>query len=352
MDWNCSLKNTRPICLLETARKLMAKIMNNRLAAILHRHNILKGNNYAGLPGGSCHTPVHVLESILFDAKSNNKPLYIFLQDISKAFDSINTNMLKLAMNRLKIPPIFTQLVINLFTNRSNRVITANGLSSPYKVQIGIDQGEVISPLLWVIYIDPLLVALNQCNPTPSQLQASTTVSVSNETSALTAELSTLAFMDDTTLVSSSIRGLIQMLNVANEFYHMNNTKINFLKADLITNRDPSSPEEPLSSTSMPFTFNLTTDSFTITPIAPKDSFRFLGVWFTLASSSAFVKAQCRTEYRLFANKLHGKQLTVKQLVYLNNAVLIPKIEYRIMCSLFSETECNSISAPMRVLVK
>src|SRR5215213_11834933 len=141
--------------------------MNNRLAKILHQHSILKGNNYAGLLGGSCHTPVHVLESILFDAKSNNKLLFIFLQDISKAFDSIDTNMLKLAMDRLKIPPIFTQLVLSLFTNRSNKVITADGLSDPYKVQIGIDQGEVISPLLWVIYIDPLLTALNEANSTP-----------------------------------------------------------------------------------------------------------------------------------------------------------------------------------------
>src|SRR4051794_18654395 len=330
----------------------MTKIMTNRLANTLYRHNVLKGNNYAGLPGGSCHTPIHILESVISDAKSHNKPLFIFLQDISKAFDSIDTHMLRLALNRLKIPTTFIELVLNLFTNRSNRVITANGLSSPYKVQIGIDQGEVISPLLWVIYIDPPLVALNQCNSTPYQLQASTTTSTSNAVSTLNAELSTLAFMDDTTLVSSSIIGLIQMLNVANEFYHMNNTKINFLKADLITNRDPSSPEEPLSSTPTPYTFNLITDSFTITPIAPKDSFRFLGVWFTLAISSAFVKAQCRTEYRLFANKLRGKQLTVKQLVYLNNAVLIPKIEYRMMCSLFSETECNSISSPMRVLVK
>src|SRR4051794_5351234 len=131
----------------------MTKIMTNRLANTLYRHNVLKGNNYAGLPGGSCHTPIHILESVISDAKSHNKPLFIFLQDISKAFDSIDTHMLHLALNRLKIPPIFTELVLNLFTNRSNRVITANGLSLPYKVQIGIDQGEVISPLLWVIYI-------------------------------------------------------------------------------------------------------------------------------------------------------------------------------------------------------
>src|SRR3954453_12009730 len=110
--------------------------------------------------------------------------------------------MLYLALNHLKIPLIFTELVLNLFTNHSNQVITANELSSPYKVQIGIDQGEVISPLLWVIYIDSLLVALNQCNSMPYQLQASTKRPESNETSTLTAELSTLAFMDDTTKVA------------------------------------------------------------------------------------------------------------------------------------------------------
>ncbi|HVH96762.1 MAG TPA: reverse transcriptase domain-containing protein, partial [Bacillus sp. (in: firmicutes)] len=146
-DWNCYLKNTRPICLIETARKLMTKIMTNRLASILSAHNILRGNNYAGLPGGSCHTPIHVLESIIHDSNTYNKPLFIFLQDISKAFDSIDTNMLELAMRRLKIPQGFIKLTLNLFTNRSNRVITANGLSDPYKVKIGIDQGEVISPL-------------------------------------------------------------------------------------------------------------------------------------------------------------------------------------------------------------
>ena len=151
-DWNCYLKNTRPICLIETARKLMTKIMTNRLASILHRFKILKGNNYAGLPGGSCHTPIHVLESLIHDSASLDKPIFIFLQDISKAFDNIDINMLEHAMDRLKIPKAFIKLTLNLFTNRSNRVITANGLSDPYKVKIGIDQGEVISPLLWVIY--------------------------------------------------------------------------------------------------------------------------------------------------------------------------------------------------------
>ena len=145
----------------------MVKLLNHRLSKLLHDHSVLQGHNFAGLPGGSCHTPIHILETLIHDSKFNNKPLFIFLQDISKAFDSIDINMLHLAMNRLKLPPLFTQLILSLFTDRTNTVLTAYGESSPYQVKIGIDQGEVISPLLWVIYIDPLLTVLNECNPSP-----------------------------------------------------------------------------------------------------------------------------------------------------------------------------------------
>src|SRR3954470_3566643 len=57
-------------------------------------------------------------------------------------------------------------------------------------------------------------------------------------------------------------------------------------------------------------------------------------------------------EYQLFANKLNRKMLTVRQLTYLHNSVLLPKVEYRIMCTILSEPVCKSIAAPMRKLVK
>src|SRR5256885_4715739 len=139
--------------------------------------------------------PIHILESIIHDSNIYNKPLFIFLQDISKAFDSIDINMLELAMQCLRIPQGFIKLTLNLFNNRSNRVITANGLSDPYKVKIGIDQEEAIFSLLWVIYIDSLLVTLNNHNLTPYTI-------FSNSTQPQV-DMSTLAFMNDTTLISS-----------------------------------------------------------------------------------------------------------------------------------------------------
>src|SRR3954452_7513943 len=103
---------------------------------------------------------------------------------------------------------------------------------------IGINQGEVIFPLLWVIYIDPLLVTLNKNNLSP--------YTISSTSARPQVDISTLAFIDDTTLIFSSLHSLTNMLNIANEFYKMNNTKINFDKAELITNRNSGGSDNPV----------------------------------------------------------------------------------------------------------
>src|ERR1044072_7186401 len=68
--------------------------------------------------------------------------------------------------------------------------------------------------------------------------------------------------------------------------------------------------------------------------------------------TSAFVKKQCRTEYALFAGKLRNKKLTSDQLSYLHNAVLLPRVEYRLKATCLTEQECLSIQAPFRKLLK
>src|SRR5204862_362014 len=112
-----------------------------------------------------------------------------------------------------------------------NTVIITFGQLVPYKSEIGIDQGESLSLLLWVIYLDSLLTVLNKEAFSPYIINSNSSVSH--------IYTSTLAFMDDTTLISSSIENLDHLLNIAQEFYNMNNTKINFNKAKLICNRDP-----------------------------------------------------------------------------------------------------------------
>src|SRR2546421_95050 len=158
MDWESNLNKTRPITLLETIRKALVRLINSRLSKVMVYHSILRGGNHAGLPGGSTLEPLRIDNAILEDARASKKELWILFQDMSKAYDRVNVHMLDMVMQRIQFPVALRSILVNLFNQHKNRIITATGLTDPYDVLIGIDQGEVISPLLWCIYYDPLLV--------------------------------------------------------------------------------------------------------------------------------------------------------------------------------------------------
>ncbi|RIA88764.1 hypothetical protein C1645_825849 [Glomus cerebriforme] len=75
--WECDLNNTRPITLLDTLRKALVRLLNNRLAKIFVDHKILKGSQYAGLPGSSTFEPLRIINKVIQDAKKNNHELWI-----------------------------------------------------------------------------------------------------------------------------------------------------------------------------------------------------------------------------------------------------------------------------------
>ncbi|CAB4440625.1 unnamed protein product [Rhizophagus irregularis] len=267
---------------------------------LLASYSILQGGNFAGLPRGSCRDPIITLESIIHDSVVTKHPLWILSQDISKAFDSVDLTMLKFALQRLRLPHNAIQFLLSLFMARSNHVITAHGPTPSYRVRIGIDQGEVISPLLWVIYIDPLLTVLK------------------NER------------IDPYTLISPSIPTTL------------------------------SSATNAISTTQdlAPIVFNLTPSSLNatatiiVTPIPMSSSFRFLGVWFNINGSRNFIRKQLKQECNSFSAILRPAKLTSQQVVYLHNTVLIPKLEYRMQVTHLSKAECSTAAASVRTLVK
>jgi hypothetical protein len=161
-EWECNLDNTRPIILLEVARKCFTKIITNRLAKICKENNILKGPNFAGLPRESTSEPIHLLNNICEDARENKKELWILFQNTAKAYDTISLEMLKRSLLRIKTPEKIIELILEPFRDRQIQIITDCGLTQTITAEDGIDQGETISPLLWRIFYDPLLCKIQE----------------------------------------------------------------------------------------------------------------------------------------------------------------------------------------------
>lgn len=156
-DWDYSIAATQPIILIECTRKIITKVVGNRLSDIISKNQILKDPNYAGLKNENTAILIHILNSVMEEAKERNQELWIIMQDMAKAYDSVGLMPLCKALGRIKIPTNIVDFIISLFYNRQIRIITSFGLLQPFTGPDGIDQGETISPLLLHIFYDPLL---------------------------------------------------------------------------------------------------------------------------------------------------------------------------------------------------
>src|SRR5260363_40246 len=103
-EWDYALASTRPIMLLETFKKSLVRIVQKRLSSVLTQHRILKGQNYAGLLEEATSIPIHIFNNLLEEAREEKKELWVFFQEIKKAFDSVCSESIDKAMCRIKIP--------------------------------------------------------------------------------------------------------------------------------------------------------------------------------------------------------------------------------------------------------
>jgi hypothetical protein len=71
--------------LMETTRKCFTKIITNRLSTICKEKNILRGPNFAGLPGESTLEPIQLIK-IYVKRQENKEKNYGFCSKTCKSF--------------------------------------------------------------------------------------------------------------------------------------------------------------------------------------------------------------------------------------------------------------------------
>ena len=148
---DCS--NYRPLTLLPVIDKLFAKLLSDRIA----RAVCLYDQQYAFRPGRGTLNPLQNLLAVVRRRTQANQATYACFFDAAKAYDLVPHALL---LHRLiqcgVVGPVFAVLVA-LYSSASSRVRVGAALSPAFAVQRGVAQGCPLSPLLYAIFIDPVL---------------------------------------------------------------------------------------------------------------------------------------------------------------------------------------------------
>ena len=85
-----------------------------------------------------------------------NKPLYMAFVDLEKAFDRVPRDVIWWAMRKLGIDEWLVHLVQSMYKDVRSRVRVGDGYSEEFGVGVGVHQGSVFSPLLFIIVLEAL----------------------------------------------------------------------------------------------------------------------------------------------------------------------------------------------------
>ena len=247
----------RPISVLPIFARVLEKLLATQLKNYCETENIIPADSQFGFrQHSSCEQVLITQTDKWMRELDEGKYVGVILLDFSKAFDTISHQKLMQILCQLNLSNSVIQLFYNYLSDRYQRVMGKEEVSTWESVSRGVPQGSCLSPLLFSLYVKDLSTSNNA---------------------------DTFQFADDTGHSASAENAEILAMELTESFNHTkkfaeeNGLILNAAKTQLIVFKQPS---KKLSDS-----FELLLDSEVV---KPTDTVKLLG--FTLDRHFTFTQ--------------------------------------------------------------
>jgi len=116
--------------------------------------------------GRSCHLALHTLVDYVKRNLDKKQHVIAIFLDLSKAFDTIDHELLLLKLEKYGFSKSALKLMKNYLSNRQSIVNFYGKFSTSETLRTGVPQGSILGPLLFIIFINDLCHLVLNSNKT------------------------------------------------------------------------------------------------------------------------------------------------------------------------------------------
>ena len=226
--------NYRGITLLSCLGKFFTACLNSRIADYLEKSNIL-GNEQAGFREGFSTTDhIFALHSIINIYLNRKQRLYCAFVDYKKAFDLVNRSHLWCKLIDNNITGKILIVINNLYKNAKSCISKHGMLSDFFTSNVGVRQGENLSPILFAVYLNDFKHHISQKYNGLDNLSHIMTDNTIDDDTMLLVKMYTLLYADDTIVLAESADELQKALNAVHEYCEMWDLSVNASKTKIV----------------------------------------------------------------------------------------------------------------------
>ncbi len=316
--------NYRPITLLQNVYKIYSNLITARLTKYSEKyiiHRTQSGFRQSKSTTDNCIT----VKAIYNDAKKKGKELHAMYVDISKAFDSVQHWHIEEVLRYYKVDIILITAIMNLLKNRKARLKINSQVTEWFEVTQGTPQGDPISPLLFLICINPIIEYINQKDK--------------GYKLSKWLKISILAYADDIILLGNNRNEINKITKWLTSWMDAYGLKVNHSKSGY-THNSPSKNQ------------GIATQGHDIPTINKNESYLYLGININLDLNWEKHESTTKAKFLWRLKIIKSKRLTVPQTVDIINIVANAYVIYAMDVCDFSPNFIRKLDSKVAKLVR